>query len=63
MQIRLLFVSLFELFILFMGVIIVYGLKIDLLIGDMYFYQTLVWVSILINIFIILVIWITKYKT
>jgi hypothetical protein len=62
-QIRLLFVSLFELFILFMGVIIVYGLKIDLLIGDMYFYQTLVWVSILINIFIILVIWITKYKT
>ena len=41
---------------------IVNGLKIDLLIADMYFYNIFVWLSILINIFLILVIWITKYK-
>lgn len=61
-QIRLLFVSIFELFFLFAGVMIVNGLKIDLLIADMYFYNIFVWLSILINIFLILVIWITKYK-
>jgi len=62
-QIRLLFASLFELFILLMGAILVYGLKIDPLIGDMYFYQALIWLIILTNILIILVIWITKHKT
>jgi hypothetical protein len=41
---------------------VVTGLKIDLLIADIYFYNILVWLSILINIFLILVIWITKYK-
>jgi hypothetical protein len=45
-----------------MGMIVVSGLKIDLLIWDMYFYTILVWLSILINVFIILVIWITRYK-
>ncbi|HEX3934354.1 MAG TPA: hypothetical protein VHW43_06715, partial [Puia sp.] len=61
-QIRLLFVSIFELFFLFAGAMVVTGLKIDLLIADIYFYNILVWLSILINIFLILVIWITKYK-
>jgi len=61
-QIRLLFVSLFEVVILFTGVMLVSGLKIDLLIWHMYFYNIFVWLSIPINIFIILVIWITKNK-
>jgi hypothetical protein len=43
------------------GMIVVSYLKIDLLISDMYFYNILVWLSILINVFIILVIWITKF--
>ena len=61
-QIRLLFVSLFQVFILFTGVMLVSGLKIDLLIWHVYFYNIFVWLSITINIFIILVIWITKNK-
>jgi hypothetical protein len=61
-QIRLLFVSLFEIFFLVIASTIVLSAKIDSQIASMFFYNMAVCLSVLFNLFLILIIWIIKKR-
>lgn len=59
-SIRLLFASMFEILCLLILIIATHWGGLDFLTGTVFFYNMIVWSSVLINVFVILVIWILK---
>lgn len=60
LSIRLIFASIFELFCLLTLILLVQVGHLNFLVGTVFLYNMIVWISILANILVILSIWILK---
>ena len=59
-SIRLLFASMFEILCLLILIIVTQWGQLDFLTGTVFFYNMVVWSSVLVNVFVILIIWVLK---